>query len=270
MPYQTITLEVADGVAILTLNRPDKLNAFTPEMLGEIETVLKEISTPDSDARCLLITGSGRAFCSGADLASSAAFSGGGEDGSTPGDEVGKMLREVYHPLFEALRALPMPVVSAVNGVAAGAGMSLAIAADIVIAARSAYFLQAFINIGLLPDSGSTYMLPLLVGKARAAAAMMLGEKIPAETAAEWGMIYQVTDDEALMETAVTLAKRLSSGPTLALSAVREAIIKSENNDFSAQLEVEAELQAKLANSEDCVEGIGAFLAKRPAAFKGK
>lgn len=270
MPYQTINLEITDGVAILTLNRPDKLNAFTPEMLGEIGAALDEISAPDCPARCLLITGAGRAFCSGADLASSSAFSGGLEKGATPGDEVGKMLRQVYHPLFEALRALEMPVVSAVNGVAAGAGMSLAIAADIVIAARSAYFLQAFINIGLLPDSGSTYMLPRLMGKARATAAMMLGEKLPAETAAEWGLIYQVSDDDALMETAVTLAKRLASGPTLALAALRSAIGKSEGNDFTAQLEVEAALQSRLANSSDCLEGIGAFLAKRPAAFTGK
>lgn len=270
MSYQTITLEITDGVATLTLERPDRLNAFTPEMLGEISAVLEEISQPESAARCLLITGAGRAFCSGADLASSTAFSGGGADGGTPGDAVGKMLREIYHPLFEKLRALNMPVVSAVNGVAAGAGMSLAIAADIVIAARSAYFLQAFINIGLLPDSGSTYMLPRLLGKARATAAMMLGERLDAETAAEWGLIYEVCDDDALMETAVTLAKRLAKGPTLALAALRGAIALSERNDFTAQLEVEAVLQSKLANSADCVEGISAFLGKRPAEFKGQ
>ena len=270
MSPKSITLEITDGVALLTLNRPDRLNAFTPEMLAEIEAVLDEISLPGSGVRCLLITGAGRAFCSGADLASSAAFSASSGNGSTPGAKVGEMLREVYHPLFEKLRALEMPVVSAVNGVAAGAGMSLAIAADIVIAARSAYFLQAFINIGLLPDSGSTYMLPRLLGKARATAAMMLGEKLPAETAAEWGLIYQVTDDDALMDTAVTLAKRLANGPTLALAALRGAIAQSEGNDFSTQLEVEAVLQSRLADSADCVEGISAFLAKRPAEFKGE
>ena len=277
MSPQSITLEITGGVATLTLNRPDRLNAFTPEMLAEIEAVLDEISLPGSGVRCLLITGAGRAFCSGADLASSAAFSASSDDGSTPGGngstpgaKVGEMLRQVYHPLFEKLRALEMPVVSAVNGVAAGAGMSLAIAADIVIAARSAYFLQAFINIGLLPDSGSTYMLPRLLGKARATAAMMLGEKLPAETAAEWGLIYQVTDDDALMDTAVTLAKRLANGPTLALAALRGAIAQSEGNDFAAQLEVEAVLQSRLADSADCVEGISAFLAKRPAEFKGE
>jgi 2-(1,2-epoxy-1,2-dihydrophenyl)acetyl-CoA isomerase len=274
MSYQTISLQIADGVATLTLDRPDKLNALTPEMLAEILAVLDNISASGSAARCLLITGAGRAFCSGADLANSVAFSastaGGSDTGPGPGAEVGRMLREVYHPLFEKLRALEMPVVAAVNGVAAGAGMSLAIAADIVIAARSAYFLQAFIHIGLLPDSGSTYMLPRLLGKARATAAMMLGEKLPAETAAEWGLIYEVVDDEALMEVAVTLAKRLAKGPTLALAAVRQAVSQSESNDFTAQLEAEAVLQSRLANSGDCLEGIGAFLAKRPAEFKGE
>lgn len=274
MAYQTITLEIADGVATLTLNRPDKLNALTPEMLGEIEAVLDAISAPDSGARCLLITGAERAFCSGADLTGSfAAFAAGGDDtdpDSGPGAIVGKMLRKTYHPMLEKLRALEMPVVAAVNGLAAGAGMSLAIAADIVIAARSAYFLQAFINIGLQPDAGSTYMLPRLVGKARATAAMMLGERIPAETAAEWGLIYEVVDDESLSDRTVTLAKQLAKGPTLALAAVHKAIAKSEGNDFTAQLEVEAAQQSELANSSDCIEGITAFLEKRPAAFKGE
>jgi 2-(1,2-epoxy-1,2-dihydrophenyl)acetyl-CoA isomerase len=270
MSYQTIQLAIADGVATLTLDRPNKLNAFTPEMLGEIQTALDEISAPGSSARCLLITGKGRAFCSGADLAGGITMSASSGAGSTPGTEVGKLLRQGYHPLFEKLRALEMPVVAAVNGLAAGAGMSLAIAADLVIAARSAYFLQAFINIGLLPDAGSTYMLPRLLGKARATAAMMLGEKLPAETAAEWGLIHQVVDDEALMETAEALASRLAKGPTLALAAVRNAVAQSEGNDFAAQLEVEATLQSRLADSADCMEGIGAFLSKRPAEFKGE
>lgn len=273
MSYATLDLTIEDGLATVTLNRPDKLNALSPELLGELGDVLERIAAGDQKARCLLITGAGRAFCSGADLSTNAGSPGGdgnGDGNGDFGDTVSRSLRENYHPVFEALAALPMPYVSAVNGVAAGAGMSLAIAADVVIAARSAYFLQAFINIGMMPDSGSTWMLPRLVGRARANAMMMLGERISAETAEEWGLIYRCVDDDALMDEARTIAGKLASGPTVALSCIREAVAATDQNDFASQLELEAELQARAARTTDSIEGITAFLQKRKAKFAGR
>ncbi len=266
MTYTTLDLTVEENLATVTLNCPEKLNALSREMLGELSNVLDRLAGGDEKARCLLITGAGRAFCSGADLsANPAAFS---DDGDV-GDAVLRSLKEAFHPVFGKLAALPMPYVSAVNGPAAGAGMSLAIAADIVIAARSAYFLQAFINIGLVPDSGSTWMLPRIVGKARASAMMMLGEKITAKTAEDWGLIYRCVEDDALMDEARAIAGKLAAGPTVALSCVRQALAVTDQNDFASQLELEAGFQARATRTADSIEGITAFLQKRPARFTG-
>lgn len=270
MSTNTILLSAADGVATLTLNRPEHLNAITPEMLSEIGEALTTISAPDAGVRCLLISGAGRAFCSGADLAQGMIGGGDGGDDVDMGEQVASGLRDHYHPVFQQIAALKIPIVTAVNGPAAGAGMSLAIIADFVIAAKSAYFLQAFVNIGLVPDSGSTYMLPRLIGKARATRMMMMGEKIPAELAEDWGLIYKAVDDDDLMTEAGAVATRMAAGPTVAMSCIRRAIAESDQNDFAGQLELEAEAQTIAARTEDCVEGVGAFLQKRPAAFKGR
>lgn len=191
--YETLILDIEDGLAIIRLNRPERLNALSNALKAELLQAIRQIAKPDSGVRALLITGEGRAFCSGADLA---------EGGMSTDRDMGANLIATYHPILLELAALDMPVISAVNGVAAGAGMSIAISADIVLAARSAYFLQAFVNIGLVPDAGSTFILPRLVGTARARAMMMLGERLPAEKALEWGLVYDVVDDDKLAGTA--------------------------------------------------------------------
>ncbi|PCI63941.1 MAG: 2-(1,2-epoxy-1,2-dihydrophenyl)acetyl-CoA isomerase [Kordiimonadales bacterium] len=259
--YETLKLDISGGLATITLNRPDRLNALSAGLKAELLKAVRQIGKPASGVRGLLLTGEGRAFCSGADLA----------EGNVGGDaDSGANLMDTYHPLILELAALEMPVVSAVNGVAAGAGMSLALAADIVVASKSAYFLQAFINIGLVPDAGSTYVLPRLVGNARARAMMMLGEKIPAETALDWGMIYKVTPDADLMETATALATKLANGPTKALSGIRKLIASSADNGFPAQLQAEALTQRMASQTSDCVEGVTAFIQKRATNFSGQ
>ncbi len=263
MGYDTILLDIADGVATLTLNRPDRLNSFTTEMHGEIRAALRHITTPDSGVRCLLITGAGRGFCAGADLSSQQI---------SPADappDLGQALERDYNPLIKALRALPFPVVAAVNGPAAGAGMSLAMACDVIIAARSASFLQAFCNIGLVPDAGSTYFLPRYVGRARAAGMALLGEKLPAETAAAWGLIWKCVEDAALAAEAQAIARKLASGPTRGLGLIRRALQESADNDLAQQLDLERDLQREAGRTADFAEGVQAFLAKRPARFRG-
>jgi 2-(1,2-epoxy-1,2-dihydrophenyl)acetyl-CoA isomerase len=257
--YETICLELDQNLAVLTLNRPDALNALNGQMKSELLQVIRHISNPKSGVRALLITGEGKGFCSGADLSESA---------TRPGD-AGSNLIDSYHPLMLELTSLQIPVISAVNGVAAGAGMSLAITADIVLAAKSAYFLQAFINIGLCPDAGSTYLLPRLIGEARAKAIMMLGEKVPAETAKDWGMIYDVYDDADLMPTAREFATRIANGPSLAYAGIKKLISVSSRNGYADQLQAEALVQRMASQSGDAAEGIGAFLEKRKAVFKG-
>ena len=264
MAYEDITLTIEGGLATVTLNRPDALNAISLQMLADLDAALDEITAPDSGVRCLLMTGAGRGFCAGADLAG-----GGGLQGQGPVD-LGHVLERHYNPLIQRLGGLSMPFVTAVNGPAAGAGMSFALAGDIVVAARSAYFLQAFVNIGLVPDAGSTYVLPRLVGRARAQAMMMLGEKIPAETAADWGMIYQVVDDDALLDTARTLATKLANGPTQAYARIRGAMRASLDSSLAEQLHLERVLQRELGATEDFREGVAAFLQKRPAEFTGR
>ncbi|MBL8701305.1 MAG: 2-(1,2-epoxy-1,2-dihydrophenyl)acetyl-CoA isomerase [Alphaproteobacteria bacterium] len=259
MAYRTI-LRTADGpVTTITLNRPDKLNAFTAEMHAELADALDAVAA--SGARVLVLTGAGRGFCAGQDL-------GQRRDGEAP--DLGETLDRLYNPLIRRLRAMPLPVVAAVNGVAAGAGMSLALAADIAIAARSASFMQAFARIGLVPDSGSTWLLPRLVGPARARGLAMLGERISAEQAADWGLIWQVVDDDRLAAAVTALGTRLAAAAPLAIARIKRALDLSWENTLDGQLELERLDQSELGRSDDYREGVAAFLEKRPARFSGR
>lgn len=258
MTYEYITLQQDQGIATLTLDRPAALNALKPGMLTEISHALDRVRD-EQTARVLLLTGAGRAFCSGADLAS----------GELP-EDVGSLLETHYNPLLERLMALPMPVVSAVNGPAVGAGCSLALAADIVIAARSAYFLLAFVNIGLVPDLGATWLLPRLAGRARAQAMMMLGERIPADQAEHWGMIYKVVDDAALATETQALVSRLANGPTRTYALIRQALRTALESSLTETLRVERANQLVSGRNDDFREGVAAFVARRPARFQGR
>ncbi|MEX0960433.1 MAG: 2-(1,2-epoxy-1,2-dihydrophenyl)acetyl-CoA isomerase PaaG [Burkholderiales bacterium] len=262
MRFSEILFDKSDGVAVITLNRPERLNAFTSAMHGEIRAAMGEVEN-DSSVRALMITGSGRGFCAGQDLAEPVMASGSGNI------DVGGTLEHNYNPLLKRLRALPMPVVCAVNGVAAGAGCNLALACDIVIAARSASFIQAFCKIALIPDAGGTYTLPRLVGTARAMGAAMLGDRIDASTAAEWGMIWKCVDDDALATEARALAGQLAKQATRALALTKQALYASAGNDFDTQLELEAKLQREASRSADFAEGVAAFREKRAAKFTG-
>lgn len=266
MAYEHILLDEEAGVATLTINRPQMLNALHVGVIGEMIHAVDRLRDEGS-ARVLLLTGAGRGFSSGADLAGGGA--GGGPVGSGPID-AGLVLETHFNPLMERLFALPIPVITAVNGVAAGAGCSYALSGDIVIAARSAYFLQAFVNIGLVPDVGSTWLLPRLVGKARAQAMMMLGERIPAETAEDWGMIWKCVDDDQLMPTAREIAAKLAKGPTRSYALIRQGIRGCMDASLTEGLMIERRHQLHAGRTEDFMEGVGAFLQKRPAAFKGK
>lgn len=266
MTYTAITLEKREHVATLTLNRPERLNALNGPLMTETLHALEAIET-DGETRCLLITGAGRGFCSGADLTDPSIANSDGQGGMP---DLGLALHKFYHPVIRKLAALKLPIVCAVNGPAAGAGMSLALTGDIVIAAKSATFLQAFANLGLVPDAGSTYFLPRLAGSARAMGLAMLGEKLPAETAAEWGLIWKCVDDAELMPAAMTIAAKLANGPTVGLGLIRNIMRQSWNNGLDAQLEVERETQSRAGKSRDFIEGVSAFLQKRPAKFTGQ
>lgn len=259
MDYRHIRLaQSRAAVATITLNRPDSLNALNFGMLDELRAALETLA--DRGARCLLLTGEGRGFSSGADLAGS---------GGLP-DDVGAALEAHFNPLIEALFALPIPVVAAVHGPCAGAGCSLALAADIVIAGRSAYFLQAFINIGLIPDAGATWLLPRLAGRARAMEMMMLGERIPAEQAADWGLIARVVDDEDLESEALALATRLAQGPTIAYGLLRRLARDAGQLALADALTAERIAQRDAGRTEDFKQGALAFLQKRPPSFEGR
>jgi len=261
MSYEQIRVEVTPAsVGAITLNRPDSLNSLSPQMLGELREAVTRL--PNEGARCLLIKGEGRGFSSGADLA-------GGSGGGLPAD-AGLALEQHFNPLMEAIAAAPVPVVAAVNGPAAGAGASLALMADIVIAARSAYFLQAFVNIGLVPDAGATWLLPRLVGRARAMEMMMLGERIPAEKAAAWGMISRVVDDEFLAEEAVALATNLARGPTKALGLIRRLARDAEQLSLTEALAAERIAQREAGQTDDFKAAVFAFLQKRQPTFEGR
>ncbi|QXQ05177.1 enoyl-CoA hydratase/isomerase family protein [Sphingosinicellaceae bacterium] len=267
MTYEHILFDEAEGVATLTINRPTMLNALHVGVIGEMIDAVDRVRD-EGTARALLMTGAGRGFSSGADLAGGGA-GGGGSKRSGPVD-AGKVLETHFNPLLERLFALPVPFITAVNGPAAGAGCSFALSGDIVIAGKSAYFLQAFINIGLVPDVGSTWLLPRLAGKARAQAMMMLGEKIPAATALDWGMIYQVVEDAELISTATAVAQKLAKGPTRSYALIRQGIRDCLDVSLTEALMVERRNQRTAGRSPDFAEGVSAFLQKRPAVFTGK
>lgn len=262
--FGTIKFAVTDHVATITLNRPERLNSMPPAMADDIRSALDHL--PSLGARALLITGEGRGFCSGADLAGDR--SGGSAVGG--GARSRNALRAHYNPMMLALANLDIPVVTAVNGPAAGVGCSFALSGDFTLAGNSAYFLQAFVNIGLVPDGGSSWLLPRLIGLPRAMQMMMLGERISAQQAADWGLIYRAVDDAALMDEARALALRLAKGPTLALGTMRHVVRQGLSQDFAATLDAEAIGQSIAGGSADSVEGVMAFLQKRPANFQGK
>jgi len=262
MSYNTITIGTAHGLATLTLNAPDKLNAVSRKMIAELKDCWEKLAA-DSSVRAVLLTGAGRGFCAGADL------SDPDRDRSETADS-GAALDKFFNPVIRLMRSVPKPIVAAVNGPAAGVGMSFALAADIAIAGKSASFLQAFARIGLLPDGGSTWFLPRLVGEQRARALAMLAPKISAEQAKEWGLIWDVVEDGELMKTATDVARGLADGPTLSLARIKEAMNRASGNQLSQQLDLERDFQRELGRSEDFKEGVSAFLAKRKPAFKGK
>lgn len=263
MDFSTIEFSQEAGIARLFLNRPDRLNSFNPQMHEEVAEALKQVREA-GDARVLLVSGRGRGFCAGQDLSDRNVS----PDAEMP--DLGYSLETYYNPLIRTLNELPMPVICAVNGVAAGAGANIALACDLVIAARSAKFVQAFCKIGLLPDSGGTWALPRLVGRARAMGLSMLGDSLSAEQAADWGMIWQCVDDEALMPTAEKLAGHLATQPTRGLALIKQAINASATHTLDQQLDLERDLQREAGRTRDYREGVAAFFEKRPPQFKGE
>lgn len=263
MSYQTIIFETSEGVARLTLNRPERLNSFNTVMHSEIQDALAALQR-DASARVLVLTGAGRGFCAGQDLGDRVVAPGG-----APPD-LGASIERGYKPLILALRRLPLPVIAAVNGVAAGAGANIALACDLVIAARSATFIQAFSKIGLVPDSGGTWILPRLVGHARAMGLALLGEKLPAEQAAQWGLIWRCVDDAQLATEVDTLARQLAAAPTRGLARTRQAMLEGWSRTLEQQLDVERDHQQELGHSADYAEGVAAFMAKRVPTFTGR
>lgn len=259
----TVLLDRRESWAKVTLNRPDRMNAFTAAMHGELATILDSLAA-DESCRAVLLTGAGRGFCAGQDLGALHADANGAA--ADLGDTVGRY----YNPLVRRLRAMRKPVVCAVNGVAAGAGANIAFACDIVLAARSAKFIQSFARIGLVPDSGGTYFLPRLVGTARASALALLADPVTAEQAERWGMIWRAVDDEALTAEAEALAARLSEQPTQGLALTKEALQSSLGNDLDAQLDLERDLQTRAGRMPDYREGVAAFTEKRAPVFSGR
>ena len=261
--YQTILFEVAEGVARLTLNRPDKLNSFTGTMHFELRDALDSIQS-DKSIRVLVITGAGRAFCAGQDLADPDMAMG------TTAPDIGNVVEQNYKPLILRLQNLRVPTVAMVHGVAAGAGASLALACDLVIAGKSASFLQAFSKIGLIPDTGGTWFLPQRVGMARAMGLALLADKLPAEKAFDWGLIWQVTEDAELVITVNKLAAQLAGMPTKALVRTRAAMHAAPNHTLEQQLSMEGGFMRELGWSPDFAEGVAAFMEKRAPRFTGE
>ena len=262
MTFETILYAVEQGVARLTLNRPDKLNSFNVAMHQEVRQALGRVVSDGS--RVLVLSGAGRGFCAGQDLGDRAVSPGG------QGVDLGESIEKFYKPLVLALRNLPMPVIAAVNGVAAGAGANIALACDLVIAARSASFIQSFSKLGLVPDSGGTWFLPRLVGNARALGLALLGDKLSAEQAAQWGLIWRCVDDGELKATTDSLAAHLAQAPTLGLARTKQAIYEAWQRSLEQQLDQERDLQRELGRSHDYAEGVAAFTQKRTPTFTGR
>jgi 2-(1,2-epoxy-1,2-dihydrophenyl)acetyl-CoA isomerase len=258
----TVLVQRRGAVATLVLNRPEALNAVTPELGADLLKALTEVRD-DETVRAVVLTGAGRAFCSGADLKGGIELS---EDGRP---DLGKLLRERYHPIIETLRTAPKPIVAAVNGPAVGIGLSFALACDLVIAAESAYLLLAFVNIGLVADGGSSLLIPERVGFARAAEMALLGERVPARKALEWGLINRVVGDSDLTQEADALADRLAAGPTLSYAGTKRQLNAWQFSRMAEQLELEAAIQQEMGRSQDFIEGVTAFVEKRPARFTG-
>jgi 2-(1,2-epoxy-1,2-dihydrophenyl)acetyl-CoA isomerase len=263
MSEPSILVEIGDGHAAVTLNRPERLNSFNPEMHQQLRDALDAVAGR-ADVRAVLLTGAGRAFCAGQDLAERRAA----PDAGSP--DLGASLDLNFNPLVRRLRALPMPVVCAVNGVAAGAGANVALACDVVLAGRSASFIQAFCKLGLVPDSGGTYFLPRLVGTARAMGLALLGERVTGEEAERMGLIWKCVDDARLMEDARGLARHFATQPTRGLAAIKRALQASTTNTLDQQLDLERDLQRDLGRTADYREGVGAFLEKRAPQFQGR
>ena len=261
MTHDFIQVARDHGVAIITLNRPDVLNSFNRGMGRELQAALSDAAS-DRDARAVLLTGSGRGFCAGQDL-SEALKAGASTD-------LGDIVRTVYTPIVRSIREMEKPVVCAVNGVAAGAGANLAFACDIVVAAEEASFIQSFSKIGLIPDTGGTFFLPRLIGPARAAALMFLGEKMSATKALEWGLIHDVVPGTVLHDTALALAKHLATMPTRGLALTKKLLNASASNDLDAQLALEEEMQRQAGRTADYAEGVSAFLQKRKPTYTGQ
>ncbi|MGB5093146.1 MAG: enoyl-CoA hydratase/isomerase [Parvibaculum sp.] len=263
MEFELARLDIDGAVATLTLNDPKVMNAISAPMLGGLMRALDHVEDKANGIRCLLLTGEGRAFSAGANLQVREDHNGGAPD-------AGYALETMYHPLLRRLRNLAMPLVTVINGPAAGVGMSFALMGDLVLAARSAYFLQSFRRVGLVPDGGSTWILPRLIGKARAMELSLLGEKLPAETALDWGLINRVHEDDQLMAEAHKLALDLANAPTVSLGLIRKLYWESMDNSYEEQLNLERQSQRLAGNSADFREGVIAFLKKRPAKFKGE
>ena len=263
--FETIRFEVVDRVATLTLNRPDRLNSFNTRMHEEVREALARVKDgrQDGSVRVLVITGAGRGFCAGQDLS---------DRNVAPGDaplDLGESIEKNYKPLVLALRALDLPVICAVNGVAAGAGANIALACDMVFAARSASFIQSFSKLGLIPDTGGTWILPRLLGPARAMGLALLGDKLPAEQAEQWGLIWKCVDDDALMPTVQQVAAQFANGPTFGYAQTKKAIWASSTNGFEQQLDLERNMMTVCGRSNDYREGVAAFMEKRAPQFKG-
>ena len=258
MDYQTIHVSLRDGIATIALDRPEVMNALNTQMRAELTYALKDGA---AQARVMVLTGRGRAFCSGQDL---------GEGATAATADFERTLRDEYEPMLKAIYDCPVPVIAAVNGAAAGAGASLALAADVVIAAESASFLQAFTRIGLIPDAGGTYWLPRQIGLPRAMAAALFAEPVPARQAADWGMIWEAVPDAGFADHVRGRAARLAAGPTLAYRHLKQALRASFANDLDTQLALEARLQGDCGKSRDFKEGVLAFLEKRPARYEGR